>query len=80
MATVTAGAGPQLRMGSVGPRDVVFGFFSVSWAVAVERELIMPEDRLADALTRHPAVRRLLVADPYRSVLGRAADRVRRRP
>ena len=62
------------------PRDVVFGFFSVPWALAVERELIMPEDRLADALTRHPAVRRLLVASPYRSVLGRARDLARRRP
>ena len=80
MATVTAGADETLTMGAVGSRDVVFGFFSVPWALAVERELIMPEDRLADALTRHPAVRRLLVADPYRSVLGRAADRVRRCP
>jgi glycosyltransferase involved in cell wall biosynthesis len=60
-------------------RDLVFGFFSVSWAGAVERELIMPEDRLADALTRDPAVRRLLVANPYRSVAGKAAAVVRRR-
>ena len=60
------------------PRDVVYGFFSVSWAVAVERELVMPEDRLADALTHHPAVRRLLVANPYRSAAGRAAAVVRR--
>jgi hypothetical protein len=67
-------------MSAVRARDVVFGFFSVPWTIAVERELIMPEDRLADALTRHPAVRRLLVADPYRSVIGRVADRVRRRP
>lgn len=62
------------------PHDVVFGFFSVTWAMAAERELIMPEDRLADALTRDPAVRRLLVASPYRSALGRAADLARRRP
>ena len=30
----------------------------------------MPEDRLAVALTDHPAVGRLLVCDPYRSVAG----------
>jgi hypothetical protein len=67
-------------MGAVDARDVVFGFFSVSWAGAVERELVMPEDRLAVALTAHPAVRRLLVANPYRSIAGKAAARIRRRP
>jgi teichuronic acid biosynthesis glycosyltransferase TuaH len=67
-------------MGAVPSRDVVFGFFSVSWAGAFERELVMPEDRLAVALTEHPAVRRLLVANPYRSALGRAAAIARRRP
>jgi hypothetical protein len=66
-------------MGAVRARDVVFGFFSVPWAIAVEREFIMPEDRLAEALTRHPAARRLLVANPYRSLLGRASDLARRR-
>lgn len=61
-------------------RDVVFGLFSVSWSVAVERELVMPEDRLADALTRSPSIRRLLVANPYRSVAGKAAALLRRQP
>jgi glycosyltransferase involved in cell wall biosynthesis len=66
-------------MASVRPRDVVFGFFSVPWAIAVERDFVMPEDRLADTLTRHPAVRRLLVANPYRSLVGRVADLAGRR-
>src|SRR4051812_37856006 len=61
-------------------RDVVFGIFGVSWAAAHQRELVMPEDRLAVELIRHPRVRRLLVCNPYRSVLGRAADLVRRPP
>ncbi len=61
-------------------RDVVFAFFSTSWTGAFERELVMPEDRLAVALTEHPAVGRLLVCDPYRSVAGRARAKLRRRP
>ncbi len=57
------------------PRDVVFAFFSTDWTGAFARELVMPEDRLAAALPHHPAVRRLLVCDPYRSV----AAKLRRR-
>ena len=37
------------------PRDVVFAFFSTSWNGAFDRELVMPEDRLAvraDAASR----------------------------
>lgn len=49
-------------------RDVVFVFGFTSWSGAVARELTMPEDRLADALTRHRRVRRLLVCDPFRSL------------
>jgi teichuronic acid biosynthesis glycosyltransferase TuaH len=60
-------------------RDVVFTFFGVSWAHAVERGFMFSGDRLAAALLDHPAVRRLLVCNPYRSVAGRAAARLRRR-
>lgn len=62
------------------PSDVIFAFFGVSWAGAVDRELVMPEDRLAVALMDHPAVGRLLVCNPYRSIAGRAASLARRRP
>jgi teichuronic acid biosynthesis glycosyltransferase TuaH len=58
-------------------RDVVFAFFGVSWAASVGRGRIMPEDRLAGALVEHPRVRRLLVADPYRSLAGEARSRLR---
>ena len=68
-----AGAAPA------GP-DVVFAFFGISWDVAFERELVMPEDRLGAALAGHPGIGRLLVCDPYRSVAGCAAAALRRRP
>ncbi|MDA0168674.1 glycosyltransferase [Solirubrobacter taibaiensis] len=60
-------------------RDVVFMFFGTSWAHAVERGFMFSEDRLSGALLEHPEVRRVLVCDPYRSVLGVASDAVRRR-
>ena len=60
-------------------RDVVFTFFGVSWAYAVRRGFMFSEDRLSGALLEHPAVRQLLVCDPYRSVAGPVADLVRRR-
>lgn len=58
-------------------RDVVFAFFGVSWAASVRRGRIMPEDRLAGALVEHPRIRRLLVADPYRSFAGEVRARLR---
>jgi glycosyltransferase involved in cell wall biosynthesis len=61
------------------PRDVIFTLFGISWAAAVARGFIMPEDRLARELTEHPAVRRLLLCDPYRSFAGKANALVRRR-
>jgi glycosyltransferase involved in cell wall biosynthesis len=41
---------------------------------------MMPEDRLAKALIDHQRVRRLVVANPYRSILGRPAAFLRREP
>lgn len=61
-------------------RDVVFTFFGASWSFAVWRGMIMPEDRLAQALLGSDAVRRLLVCNPYRSVAGRVLATAGRRP
>ncbi len=61
-------------------RDVVFTFFGTTWTRAVQRGFMFSEDRLSGALLEYPGIRRLLVCDPYRSVLGVAADVVRRRP
>jgi teichuronic acid biosynthesis glycosyltransferase TuaH len=58
--------------------DVVFAFFGVSWAASVRRNKIFSEDRLADTLLNHPRVRRLIVAEPYRSVAGRVRGALRR--
>jgi teichuronic acid biosynthesis glycosyltransferase TuaH len=52
-------------------RDVVFAFFGTAWSGAVNRDFVMPEDRLAVALLEHPDVPRVLVCSPYRSVVGR---------
>ena len=52
-------------------RDVVFAFFGTAWSGAVNRDFVMPEDRLAAALLEHPDVPRVLVCSPYRSIVGR---------
>jgi glycosyltransferase involved in cell wall biosynthesis len=80
MSDLASVADPETAPVRTGAHDVVFAFFSTSWTGAFQRELVMPEDRLAVALTEHPAVGRLLVCDPYRSVAGRMAARLRRRP
>jgi teichuronic acid biosynthesis glycosyltransferase TuaH len=64
---------------AVAGRDVLFAFFGSSWAHAARHGFTMPDERLAEALTRRPEVRRLLVANPYRSVAGRVAAKLRGR-
>ena len=59
-------------------RDVIFAFFGVSYAASLSRGKIMPEDRLVDALFEDARVRRLIVAEPYRSVAAYARDVVKR--
>jgi teichuronic acid biosynthesis glycosyltransferase TuaH len=59
--------------------DVVLSLLS-SWNSSAERNMVFSEDRLALELLSHPDVERLLVCDSYRSVLGKAAVRLRRRP
>ncbi|WP_053226878.1 glycosyltransferase [Solirubrobacter soli] len=63
-----------------GPRgqDVVFSFFLSSWAHGVSTGSSFSEDRLAATLMAHPDVRRLLIANPYRSLAGKLTARVRR--
>jgi teichuronic acid biosynthesis glycosyltransferase TuaH len=53
-------------------RDVVLALSWTSWDGALARGLVMPEDRLAEALPEHPRVGRLLVGNPPRSLLARA--------
>ena len=48
-------------------RDVVFTFYQETWANAVGREMYMAGPRLLATLMSEPSVRRLLVANPYRS-------------
>ena len=53
--------------GANGSRDVVFTFYQETWANAVGREMYMTGPRLLATLMSEPSVRRLLVANPYRS-------------
>lgn len=48
-------------------RDVVFTFYTECWANAAGPEMYMSGPRLLATLMSEPSVRRLLVADPYRS-------------
>jgi teichuronic acid biosynthesis glycosyltransferase TuaH len=57
-------------------RDVLFTFTFETWSDAVARGMARPPDRLALTLLEHPAVRRLLVADPPRNAARRLAKRV----
>ena len=50
-----------------GARDVVFTFYDESWTNAVGQEMYMAGPRLLATLMSEPSVRRLLVANPYRS-------------
>ena len=58
------------------PRDVVFTFTTASWADARRRGMCFPPDRLAETLLVHPRVRKLLVANPFRSLPGVLARRI----
>lgn len=65
-------------------RDVVFTFSFETWTAARDREMFRPPDRLLSTLACHPAVGRLLVANPYQSwpvrSMRRAAGRLREAP
>jgi glycosyltransferase involved in cell wall biosynthesis len=67
------GSEPAIQSQRVGvPReaagaDVVFTFYQETWTDALNREMYMSGDRLLATLMEEPSVRRLLVANPYRS-------------
>ena len=56
--------------------DVVFTFTFETYSDAVERGMNRPPDRLLGTLLEHPRVDRLLVANPFRSAVNRAAKRL----
>ena len=58
------------------PRDVVFTFTFETWSDAVARGMARPPDRLALTLLEHPAVRRLVVANPPRNAVKGLGKRV----
>jgi teichuronic acid biosynthesis glycosyltransferase TuaH len=54
------------------PRDVVFTFHTETWDDAQRRGMARPPDRLLETLMTTERVRRLLVANPFRSAPARA--------
>lgn len=60
-------------------RDVIFTFYLETWANAAGTERSMPGPRLLATLMSHHSVRRLLVANPYRSAPIQLARRLTRR-
>lgn len=58
------------------PRDVIFTFSYVSWEAARLRGMNFAQDRLLQTLLVHPGVRRLLVAEPFRSLPARLVRRL----
>ena len=68
---------------NAGAKDYVFTFSYESLVDARKRGMMRPPDRLVAALMDSPDVRRLLVADPYRSWVtnwGRSVVDYRHRP
>jgi hypothetical protein len=54
------------RRPTAQPKDWLFTFSFESYADAVYRGMMRPPDRILGTLFHHPAVRRLLVANPMR--------------
>lgn len=74
-SAVSLGTGAAGGTAPAGPaRDLVFTFWMDSWADVAKRGFHAP-DRLVTNLLGSPRVRRLLLADPYRSAPVRAARR-----
>lgn len=61
----------------VETRDVVFTFSYVTWEGAQRRGMNFAQDRLLQTLLVHPNVRRLLIAEPFRSLPARVVRRLR---
>jgi teichuronic acid biosynthesis glycosyltransferase TuaH len=62
-SAISPGAGGSVESG----HDVVFTFYGETWTDAQRRAMYMAGDRLLETLLTRPDVRRLVVANPYRS-------------
>jgi teichuronic acid biosynthesis glycosyltransferase TuaH len=71
-SATSSGAGGSVHSG----HDVVFTFYGETWTDAQRRSMYMPGDRLVETLMARSDVRRLVVADPYRSAPIRWARRL----
>jgi teichuronic acid biosynthesis glycosyltransferase TuaH len=58
---------------AISPRDVAMIYGYTSWGGAVRRGLVHSEDRLTLELLRSARVTRLVVCNPYRSVIAKVA-------
>jgi glycosyltransferase involved in cell wall biosynthesis len=56
-----------LSVASGGQHDVVFTFYRETWTDAQRRGMYMAGDRLVQTLRESPAVRSLVIANPFRS-------------
>lgn len=65
---------------AVATPDLVFTFTTETWADATAREFCRPPDRLVQAALASPDVRRVLVANPWRSAPVSLARRAGRPP
>lgn len=64
---------PAPHSTAVAPRDVAMIFGYTTWGGAVRRGMVHSEDRLTLELMGSPRVSRLLVCNPYRSAVAKAA-------
>jgi teichuronic acid biosynthesis glycosyltransferase TuaH len=71
MASSTASLPPRLDAPTDGGRDVLLLLGYTSWAGAIARRQIHPEDQLTVKLIESPRVSRLLVCNPFRSLPAR---------
>lgn len=71
-SATSPGVGGSVESG----HDVVFTFYGETWADAQRREMYMAGDRLVETLVDSPAVRSLVVANPYRSAPIKVARRL----
>lgn len=68
MATSTASPPVRLEAPTASGQDVLLLLGYTSWAGAIRRRQIHPEDQLAVKLIESPRVSRLLVCNPFRSL------------
>ena len=72
----TTTADPRASQAQHGASDVLFTFSYETWTDAQRRGMMRPPDRILATLLASPEVRRLLVANPWRSAPTALARRV----